>query len=98
KAGIHKDDIILKVNGTDVKGFDDLEKAFKDAHAGDKVRLTVKRGDETKEIEIELGVPRLPRCSPRSAPRWPPRAKRRAVSRSTSAWRSSRSRRPRRGQ
>jgi S1-C subfamily serine protease len=57
KAGIKKDDIILKVNGTEVKGFAELEKALTEAKAGDKLKLTVKRGDETKEIEIVLGSP-----------------------------------------
>jgi S1-C subfamily serine protease len=55
KAGIRTGDVIRKVNGVEIKGFDDLARTLKDVYSGDKVKLEVKRGGETKEIEVVLG-------------------------------------------
>ena len=57
KGGLKKDDQIVKVNGVEIKrGFDDLEKALGNLSPGDVVRFVVKRGEETKEIEVQLGA------------------------------------------
>jgi len=58
KAGLKKDDVIVKVNGVEIKkGFLDLEKILEKAFAGDVLKVTVKRGEEMKEIDVQLGGP-----------------------------------------
>ncbi len=57
KAGLKKDDRILKLNGAEIRGFDALEKAMKGLFAGDTVKLTIKRGEETNELEFQLASP-----------------------------------------
>ncbi len=57
QGGIRKDDIILKINGVDIRGFEDFEKVLKTSYAGDVIRLSIKRGQETKEIQVKLGSP-----------------------------------------
>ena len=57
KAGLRKDDLVLKVNGKEIRGFDDLESILKAGGAGDKLVIEVKRGGEMKTIEVILGSP-----------------------------------------
>ncbi len=57
KAGLKKVDRILKLNGAEIRGFEALEKAMKGLFAGDTIKLTVKRGDEMKELEFQLASP-----------------------------------------
>ena len=56
KAGLKKGDIVLNIDGEEVKNAFTLRFAIGRRRAGDKVRLKVQRGDETLDIEAELGV------------------------------------------
>ena len=55
RAGIKKGDIIIRVNDLAVNDRSDLGKAMNEVKPGDKVKIIVKRGDEEKEFEVELG-------------------------------------------
>jgi C-terminal processing protease CtpA/Prc len=61
KAGIKADDVLLKTNDYKVKEKaedEDLAKAVKEVgkyKPGEKVKLTVKRGDKEKTIEVTVG-------------------------------------------
>ncbi|MBS4205661.1 S1C family serine protease [Lederbergia citrea] len=55
KAGVEVKDVIVEINGTEVKNTGDLRKfLYKELKAGDKVALKVYRGSEKKTIEITL--------------------------------------------
>jgi C-terminal processing protease CtpA/Prc len=59
--GLQVGDVILKMDGTTIPGesYDTrmnwLRKQIQSRRPGDKIKLTVKRGDEEKEFEIPLG-------------------------------------------
>jgi S1-C subfamily serine protease len=48
-------DLIVKVNGKDVKTSDDVPAAIADLEPGDKVEVEYYRGDDRKTAEVELG-------------------------------------------
>ncbi len=53
-AGIKAGDVILKINGRDVNDIQDLRFRLATMPVGGKVKLTMMRGKETTEIEVEL--------------------------------------------
>jgi photosystem II stability/assembly factor-like uncharacterized protein len=53
KAGLKTGDVILKLDGKDVEGYDQFTEAVRQRKAGDKLKLEVKRGSE-KPQEITL--------------------------------------------
>lgn len=55
KAGIKVGDVITKFDGHDVADFAALANLVRDKDPGNVVKVTVKRGSETLELEIELG-------------------------------------------
>ncbi len=55
KAGFKAGDIISAVKASDVETSKDLAKALAKAGVGTKLKLSVKRGDKTEELSIELG-------------------------------------------
>lgn len=55
KAGLQKGDIIKKFEDTEVKSVSELNRVKNTHSIGDKVKLTISRNNEEKEIEIELG-------------------------------------------
>jgi len=55
KAGFKTGDIIEAVKATSVEAGKDLAKALAKAGVGTKHRITVKRGDKTEELSVELG-------------------------------------------
>src|SRR5262245_38130552 len=55
EAGLEQGDAIQEVKAVTVESGKDLEKALAKAGVGTKIRFTVKRGSETKEITLELG-------------------------------------------
>ena len=55
KAGFKKGDTITEVKSTSVDNGKDLARALGKAGVGSKLRFSIKRGDKTEEITIELG-------------------------------------------
>jgi photosystem II stability/assembly factor-like uncharacterized protein len=56
KAGLKVGDVVTKVEGKAIKGFDDLVSAVVEHKAGDVIKLAVKRGDETKDVSVTLST------------------------------------------
>ena len=55
KAGLEVEDIIVAINGTEMKNSNDLRKVlYTDLKVGDKATFKVYRGGELKTIEITL--------------------------------------------
>ncbi len=55
EAGIEEGDVITKVGDTEVSSADSVIIAMRTYDVGDKVTVTVQRGNDTKEIEVTLG-------------------------------------------
>lgn len=55
KAGIKAEDVITKFDGHDVPNFDVLAKLVGKKKPGDKVKVEIKRGDDTFELELVVG-------------------------------------------
>lgn len=55
KAGFKAGDVIESIQATDINTGNDLSKVLAKARAGTKFRVTVKRGDQTEELTLELG-------------------------------------------
>ncbi|HEX2096510.1 MAG TPA: trypsin-like peptidase domain-containing protein [Solirubrobacterales bacterium] len=49
-------DIITEVDGRPIEGMEDVIDAVNSASPGDELRLTVRRGDKSKDVTVELGV------------------------------------------
>lgn len=56
KAGIMVDDVIVALNGEAMPGLNWLRSTILKFGAGEKVTLTIKRGEAEQEIEVTLGV------------------------------------------
>jgi serine protease Do len=56
KAGLVKDDKLLKLDGTEIMDVTHLSSVIARYVAGDKVELTYQRGEEQKTVTIELAV------------------------------------------
>ena len=56
KAGLEKFDVIVGVDGKEGAGIDELRSAIAKAEPGTTMKLSVRRGSETKEIEIETAA------------------------------------------
>ncbi len=55
RAGLKDGDIILEFGGKKMKRYEDLRPAIRAKKVGDKVKLLVKRGKETLNLELVLG-------------------------------------------
>ncbi|HEU4973445.1 MAG TPA: trypsin-like peptidase domain-containing protein [Baekduia sp.] len=53
-AGVHAGDVVTAVDGTPIDDPTDLSSAINTKGAGDHVKLTVERGSEHRDIEVEL--------------------------------------------
>jgi serine protease Do len=60
QAGIQVDDVILKLDGTRVKGFDGLAAAVRAKNPGDEVEIELRRGERTLTVTAVLGRRREP--------------------------------------
>ena len=60
KAGIKSDDTVLQLNGKDLQSIDDLRNVLIEARDEglESIKLNIKRGDETLEVEAEFNVTR----------------------------------------
>ncbi len=63
KAGVKIGDVIESVDGMAIEKFEDLRLHIAQRRAGDKLEVTVRRGDELVELQVELG-------SQKNAPRF----------------------------
>ncbi len=55
KAGLKQGDLVLKFDGQDITTFKQLSSLVGDKAPGDKVKLQIKRGEETLDIEVVIG-------------------------------------------
>ena len=55
KGGLKADDVVTKLDGKEVKDLQDFVTAVRAHKPGDKITLTVKRGDKEMEIKITAG-------------------------------------------
>jgi S1-C subfamily serine protease len=56
EAGLEKGDVVLTVDGKEVKERDDLVKLLEDKVPGDILKVTVQRGEEQLDLEITLAA------------------------------------------
>ena len=54
QAGVKPEDVILEIEGKEVKSVRDLRAGLSGKKRGDRVRVKVKRGEETLELEVTL--------------------------------------------
>lgn len=58
KAGIKKGDLIVRFADVRINNVQDYSDVIGTKKPGDKIKVQVKRGDETLDLELELGQPR----------------------------------------
>jgi serine protease Do len=54
-AGLRTGDVITSIDGKAVKGAQDVTAAVSGRKPGDQIKVTVRRGDETKTLDVKLG-------------------------------------------
>lgn len=54
-AGLQDGDIITQLNGQDTASAADIVRVVQEAKVGDRIKLTIQRGEETLELEATLG-------------------------------------------
>lgn len=54
-AGFEPEDIIQKLDGKEIRSADDVIETVGKRKPGDKIKVSVNRGDQTKELEVTLG-------------------------------------------
>jgi serine protease Do len=54
-AGVRNGDVITSIDGKDVKAAEDVTSAVSSHKPGDQIKLTFRRGDETKDADVKLG-------------------------------------------
>ncbi len=55
KAGIRVNDVVLSVNGRQTRNRETLIERIRRFHAGDKVTLSIQRGEKKMEVDARLG-------------------------------------------
>ena len=55
KAGLQAGDIVVKFDGKEITDFDSLFAAVAEHQPGERVKVVVKRGEETKELQLKIG-------------------------------------------
>ncbi len=55
KAGLLSGDVILKLDGNDIKGPEDVSKFIQGKKKGDKIKITIFRHKKTQKVTAELG-------------------------------------------
>lgn len=71
KGGLHRFDVIVALNGEKVKGPDDARKRIQSTKAGDSLKLSLKRGADSLDLQVTLGsvpssadLPKEPEAEP----------------------------------
>jgi glutaredoxin-like YruB-family protein len=54
RAGLRAGDVIIGINGMDVRDAENLQKALGGLSAGDYIRLAFQRGNETNQLMVKL--------------------------------------------
>jgi S1-C subfamily serine protease len=54
-AGLRNGDVITSIDGKDVKAAEDVTSAVSTHKPGDEIKVTYRRGDETKDATVKLG-------------------------------------------
>jgi S1-C subfamily serine protease len=54
-AGVRNGDVITSIDGKEVKAAEDVTSAVSTHKPGDQIKLTFRRGDETKDADVKLG-------------------------------------------
>ena len=54
KAGLRKGDVITAIDGTEIKGVSDLRAKIAEHNVGDKVELTIQRGNQERKASLTL--------------------------------------------
>ena len=69
KAGLETDDVVLAIDDKPAAGFDPLIEAVRSHQAGDKVKLKIARGQQTREVEVTVELrPARPGSSAKETP------------------------------
>ena len=55
RGGLHIGDIIVAINGMQITGIEDLHNELEEYHGGDRITLTVQRGNREQTINVTLG-------------------------------------------
>lgn len=55
KAGLKRNDFIIKLNGKRIKSGNDLRIKIADSNPGDIIRLTIYRGDKKMDVKVKVG-------------------------------------------
>lgn len=55
EAGIEAGDVIVKFDGREIADFESLQQLVNDHRPGDEVAVVVRRGEETKELNLKIG-------------------------------------------
>jgi len=58
-AGLQKNDVLLGVNGAEIKSFENLKQVLADKKPNDVITVTFLRGDEKKDVKVTLGTRRV---------------------------------------
>jgi len=56
KAGLKKDDIIVRADDKDIAGLNDLREIVRKHKANDEITVTVRRGAQEMEVKVKLGA------------------------------------------
>lgn len=57
KAGMKENDVIVEINGKDIRSFADLKSVlYRDAKVGDNVKVTFYRGGEKQTLDVKLSA------------------------------------------
>ena len=54
-AGLQNGDVIAAIDGKEVKAAEDVTSAVNAHKPGDQIKVTFRRGDETKDADVKLG-------------------------------------------
>jgi serine protease Do len=54
-AGLRNGDVITSIDGKEVKAAEDVTSAVSTHKPGDEIKMTYRRGDETKDADVKLG-------------------------------------------
>ena len=57
KGGLKAGDLVLKFGSKNIGSLKDLQEALGPLHVGDSITIRIRRGEEEKDIKVQLGEP-----------------------------------------